>query len=139
PGKGAVDAVFLVDTSGSMLHAITQVQMNLASFVQSFDDTNADTRVVMITANDPAAALGGGSGNYRFIRSEVDSQALFTTALTRFPDYQEFLRPDAVTQFVMVTDDDDAVPPDAFKQQMEELLGRPFTQHAIASEDVNGL
>lgn len=136
PGKGAVDVVFLVDTSGSMLHAITQVAQNLSSFVQSFDDTNADTRVVMITGNDPAA--GGAGDNYRFIKSEVDSQVLFETALARFPEYQDFLRSDAATQFVMVTDDEDKLAPEEFKQQMEALLGRSFTQHAIASEDVNG-
>jgi hypothetical protein len=141
PGKGAVDVVFLVDTSGSMLHAITQVQANLAKFVQSFEQTSADTRVAMITGLDPAAgsSIAGDAERYKFIPSPVDSKALFTIAIARFNDYKDFLRPNAVTQFVMVTDDNDLIPPAAFKDEMEKLLGHSFIQHAIASESVNGL
>jgi len=51
---------------------------------------------------------------------------------------EDFLRPGAATQFVMITDDDDNVAPEAFRTQMEAMLGHGFIQHAIASEDVMG-
>lgn len=140
--SGGTDLIFLIDTSGSMLHATTQVQANIATFVQNFEGSGTDTRVVMITGSDPAAGspVASDASKYRFIPSAVDSGALFTVALLTFPQYEDFLRPSAVTQFVMITDDNDRVPPPAFKEQMEQLLGgRPFTQHAIASENVNGL
>jgi hypothetical protein len=142
PGaSGGVDVIFLIDTSGSMLHAATQVQANISQFVQDFEATNADTRVVMITGIDPAAGTPVGSAdNYRFIPSSVDSKALFSVALLAFPQYEDFLRPTASVQFVMITDDNDALPPPAFREQMKSLLGgRDFIQHAIASENVNGL
>jgi hypothetical protein len=140
-GRGGVDVIFLLDTSGSMLHAITQVTANLATFIQEFENTNADTRVVMITGGDPAAGspVANDANRYRFIQSEVDSGALYTVALATFPAYQDFLRPNAATQFVMITDDNDAMPPALFQQEMEKALGHSLTQHAIASENVNGL
>lgn len=140
PAKGGVDIVFLVDTSPSMLHALQQVTQNMAMFVQQFESTTVDTRVVVITQLDPAAnsPLASQRDKYRFIASEVDSKALFTVALGRFNDYKDFLRPNAATQFVMITDDEDLVPPATFKSEMEQLLGHGFTQHAIASEDAMG-
>lgn len=137
---GGVDVIFLIDTSGSMLHAITQVTQNMAAFVERFKGSKADVRIVMITGNDPAGMsdLAREKDKYMFIRSEVDSKALFTVALAQFPTYQSFLRSNAATQFVMVTDDEDAVPPAEFKRQMEALLGHPFTQHAIASPRESG-
>jgi hypothetical protein len=141
PASGGVDVIILIDTSGSMLHAITQVQMNMAKFVQDFEGSAADTRVVVITADDPAAGtpVANDADRYRFIPSEVDSQVLFAVALAQFPAYQDFLRAGAATQFVMITDDQDQIPPAQFKSDMEGLLGHGFTQHAIASEDVMGL
>jgi hypothetical protein len=68
----------------------------------------------------------------------VDSKMLYTVAIASFGSYQEFLRTNAATHFVMVTDDDDIIPPAAFRSQMEAQLGHAFTLHAIASESVNG-
>jgi hypothetical protein len=135
-GRGGVDVVFLLDTSGSMLHATTQVINNLAKFMQEFQGTNADVRVVMITGSDPAngTPVAGDSSRYRFIRSQVDSKALYTVALEKYPQYQDFLRPNAATQFVMITDDNDRIDGAQFRQEMEQRLGRKITQHAIASE-----
>jgi hypothetical protein len=137
---GAVDVIWLIDTSASMVDELAEVQANIAAFMQQFDGSRADARLVVITALDPAAGtpLASDPDHYRFVPALVDSKALYSAALTQFPNYQDFLRLDAHTQFVMVSDDDDALPAEAFKQQMEALLGAPFTQHAVASESVNG-
>jgi hypothetical protein len=123
-----------------MIDEIEKVQKNIASFMASLETTSADTRAVMITGIDPAlgSPLASDQGRYRFLQSEVDSKMLFTVALTSFGNYEDFLRPNAATHFVMVTDDDDLVPPDAFRTQMEAQLGHTFTLHAVASESVNG-
>ncbi len=140
PGKGGVDVIMVLDTSGSMLHATAQVVNNLSTFIQDFEGSKADLRVVMITGSDPAAntPVASDKNRYLFIKSGVDSSALFTVALAQFPKYKDFLRPNAATQFVMITDDEDAIDPGVFRTQMEQLLGHGFTQHAIASEDFMG-
>ncbi|MFT3927860.1 MAG: hypothetical protein QM778_35360 [Myxococcales bacterium] len=140
PGKGGVDVIMLLDTSGSMLHATTQVVQNLSKFIQDFEGSKADLHVVMITGSDPAngTPVAGDKSRYRFLKSTVDSKQLFTVALNQFPNYKDFMRPNAATQFVMITDDEDAIDPAMFRSQMEKLLGHKFTQHAIASEDFMG-
>jgi hypothetical protein len=139
-GRGGVDVIMLLDTSGSMLHATTQVVNNLSKFIEEFEGTQADTRVVMITGSDPAAGtpVASDMSRYRFLKSTVDSGALFSVALASFPLYQDFLRPNAATQFVMITDDEDNLEPGVFRSEMEKLLGHEFTQHAIASENQDG-
>lgn len=138
--SGGTDVIFLLDTSGSMLHAITQVSNNMAKFVQDFEAIH-NTRVTVITATDPAAGtdVANDRDRYLFIPSIVDSKVLFSTALSLFPRYKDFLRSDAATQFVMITDDNDLTAPSDFRREMEALLGHSFIEHAIASENVNGL
>lgn len=140
-GKG-VDVVFVVDSSGTMLHAVTQVQANIADFVADFEAAGADVRVVMITALDPArgSRVAQNREKYLFVRANVRGRSLYAAALDEFADYESFLRPTAAVHFVMVTSSDDAMSASAFQTGMKSLLGgRAFTQHAIASPDANGL
>jgi hypothetical protein len=138
--RGAVDVVWLIDTSGSMWDDFAQIQQNLARFMQELDGSSADIRVVMVTGIDPAAgtALGGDGARYRFVASPVESRLLYSVALLTLPFYKDFLRPDAATHFVMVTDDEDRLSASEFRTEMERGLGHPFTLHAIASEDAGG-
>lgn len=138
--RGAVDVVFLIDTSGSMWDDFAQIQKNLTSFTQSLESSHADIRVVMVTGSNPAAgsALGMDITRYRFVASPVESHMLYTIALLTLPTYRDFLRPDAATHFVMVTDDQDLLSAAIFRTEMEKALGRKFTVHAIASEEVDG-
>jgi hypothetical protein len=141
PAQG-VDVIFIVDSSGTMLHALTQVQANVASFVKQFEAAGTDIHVIMITALDPAGSSPVASDNekYRFIQTNVIGGGLFNVAINQFPNYADFLRPTAAVQFVMVTSSNDLVSATSFETQMRALLGgRAFTQHAIVSPDVNGL
>ena len=140
-GKG-VDVVFVVDSSGTMLHAVTQVQANIADFVADFEAAEADVRVVMITARDPAqgSRVAQNREKYLFVRANVRGRSLYAAALDEFADYESFLRPTAAVHFVMVTSSDDAMSASVFETAMKSLLGgRVFTQHAVASPDANGL
>ena len=139
-GMGAVDVIFIIDTSGSMAQVIAQVQANIEGFIKDFEGSSADTHVTLITLQNLAAgtSVENDAVRYRFVSSPVDSRVLFDVALSTFPQYKDFMRPEAATQFVMITDDQDNITADSFNQQMTALLGHPFTQHAIASEDANG-
>jgi hypothetical protein len=54
----------------------------------------------------------------------------------RFDAYGSFLQPDAITHFVVVTDDESAMSSTEFLEQMRTRLGKDeFYVHAIASED----
>ncbi|MET0341788.1 MAG: hypothetical protein ABW252_12360 [Polyangiales bacterium] len=134
-----IDVVWIIDTSGSMRDEAAQVQANIAGFMRDFEQSSADTRAVMITENDPALGSAlAADPRYRFVRSKVGSRELYEVALETFGSYRDFLRPGALTHFVMVTDDNDRTAAETFRTQMEQQLGHAFIQHAIASEDVNG-
>jgi hypothetical protein len=141
PAQG-VDVIFVIDSSGTMLHALTQVQANVANFVKQFEAAGTDIHVIMITALDPAgnSPVASDKDKYRFIQTNVSGGGLFNVAINQFANYADFLRPTAAVQFVMVTSSNDFVSPTSFETQMKALLGgRDFTQHAIVSPDVNGL
>jgi hypothetical protein len=97
--------------------------------------------IVLVSDSAAATPLAANAPRYRFIASPVDSKALYTVALARYDDNSTFLRPAATIQFVMVTDDNDIMPPRAFKEQMAALLQRPVIQHAgrrnLGSEDLD--
>ncbi|MET0286834.1 MAG: hypothetical protein ABW352_20295 [Polyangiales bacterium] len=142
PVAQGVDVIFVVDSSGTMLHAVGQVQANIADFVSEFAAAGKDVRVVMISALDPAgrSPVASDREKYMFIQANVLGGRLYSTAIDQFESYQSFLRPTAAVEFVMVTSSNDTMSPSAFQTAMEALLGgRDFTQHAIASPDVNGL
>lgn len=139
PAPSPVDVVWIIDTSGSMRDELAQVQANIAGFMREFEQSSADTRAIMITKDDPALGSAlAGDPRYRFVRAEVGSRKLYEVALATFASWRDFLRPGALTHFVMVTDDNDRTTAEAFRPQMEQRLGHPFIQHAIASESVNG-
>jgi hypothetical protein len=141
PVAQAVDVIFVVDSSGTMLHAIGQVQANIAGFVDELAAARKDIRVVMITALDPAglSPVARDRDKYLFVQAGVDAGQLYSTAIDEFENYESFLRPTAAVQFVMVTSSNDRMSASAFRTAMKSLLGgRDFMQHAVASPDVDG-
>jgi hypothetical protein len=139
--QGGVDIIFVIDTSASMASVTMQVQMNIEGFMRQFESSRADTHVTIITNRNLAAgtSLETDKTRYRFVMANVDSKQLYNVTLATYPMYQDFMRPGAATQFVMITDDEDIVPFARFQQQMTTNLGHDFTQHAIASESKDGI
>ncbi|HTU61007.1 MAG TPA: hypothetical protein VMF89_21285, partial [Polyangiales bacterium] len=82
--------------------------------------------------------LSSDAARYRFIASEVDSGTLYSITTSNVSRFADFLRPNAPVHLVMVTDDNDDVAGAQFQANMERALGRPFTLHAIASENNGG-
>jgi hypothetical protein len=142
-GLAAVDIVWVIDGSGSMVDEAQRLQTNIDSFVSGIAAAGVDTRVVLIGQQDlvPANSALAMSGNYRFVQHDVDSHNLLDVLVERFPDYSSFLRPFAHVHFIAVTDDESTFmrlpTPDeraqAFRMAMDNLLTADYSVHAIAS------
>jgi hypothetical protein len=150
-----VDIVWIVDASGSMLDEQMKIGANLTQFADAIAQQSIDAHIVMLTTSaaipvicpvvspDPLAGSAlAGDPRYRFIDTRVDSQNPLDIAVSSFPSYSDFLRPDAATHFVFVTDDESTyklLPTPAersatFLTDMGQLLGKQFMLHTISSE-----
>lgn len=134
--RGKVDVIWLVDNSPSMLDKVLQVASNLNNFFTTIESSGVDTHVVMMTIADPAAGtpLAMDADKYRFVPSNVWSALVYATATTSYASYEDFLRPEAATHVVVVTDDNDLIGPADFAQQFKQQLGHDFTLHAIVAD-----
>lgn len=137
--RAAVDVVWVVDDSGSMLDEQARIRENIARFFDSLVQAGLDARVVVVTESDLAqGTVLEGDANYRFVESDVGSHDSLEVLLETLPEYQSMLRPEARTHFVAVTDDESRLPGADFEAQMSTALGHTFVFHAVASESVNG-
>lgn len=135
-GFQPVDVIWIVDRSGSMRGEADIVQQNINSFATSIGASGIDYHVVMISAMDFVSVpppLGSDPERFRYVEESVGSNQGLTAPLMRFDAYADFLRPDAATHFVVVTDDESDLGYGSFRSQMESNLGHPFTFHTIAS------
>lgn len=154
-GQPKVDIIWVVDASGSMLDEQMKIGANLTQFADKITKANIDVRIVMMTTTaaipvicpvtppDPLTGTAlAGDPRYKFIDSSVDSNNALEIATGNFAMYQSFLRPDAATHLVVVTDDESRykglATPDAraqtFHADMQQLLGHDFIQHTISSD-----
>jgi len=143
-----VDIVWVIDASGSMWDETQRVAENINAFSNDIGAAAIDFRVVMITAFDPVPVDTPlpTSGNYLFVLGAVDSNNSLDVLRDLYDQYSSFLRPDAVTHLVVLTDDESsynqlATPAErstAFQNDMQGLLGKSFYLHTISSEDVGG-
>jgi hypothetical protein len=150
-----VDIVWVVDASGSMLDEQMKIGANLAQFADGITKAQIDVRIVMLTTSaaipvicpvtspDPLANTPlANDPRYKFFDTRVDSNNPLDIAVSSFPMYSSFLRSDAATHFVFVTDDESrykglntpAERATSFRADMMGLLKRNFTLHTIASE-----
>ena len=136
-----VDIVWVVDSSGSMDNEAARVQENMNRFATDILAAGIDPHVVVITDPDYVTVpppLGTDPEHYRFVDRGVSSNAPLERLLSEWDRYADFLRPDAVTHFVAVTDDESDLNAAAFDAEMTARLGHEYTFHAIASEDTGG-
>lgn len=136
-----VDIVWVIDSSGSMRDEADVVQANINAFVQSIEASGVeDYRVVVVTDEgfvDVPPPLGTDTERFLLVAESVGSGEPQAKLLSEFERYRDFLRPDAITHFVIVTDDDEnPLTASEFIAGMEGNLGHPFKVHAVASEDV---
>jgi len=147
--KKPVDIIWVVDSSGSMDNEAAIVQSNMNSFASSIEASGLDYHVVVVTKKgfltvpDP---LGSDAAHFLFVDEDVGSNEPLDALINRFADYSSFLRPGAITHFVVVTDDEArkeggflssnrvAQTRDWFADEMSRLLRHEFILHAVASE-----
>lgn len=143
-----VDIIWAIDTSGSMGEeaAILQSQMN--AFAAYFETVSLDYRVIVI------ADVEGGTGidvcvppplsgspscpesdgpRYRRIRHWVGSTDALEVIDAEWNNFADFLRPDAETHFIVVSDDESQRDAAWFRVQMAPRLPDGFTFHSIVS------
>lgn len=145
---GKVDIIWIIDASPSMLDETQRVADNINAFANDIGNASIDYRVIIITALDPVPVGTplATSGNYLFVPFDVDSNNSLTVLRDTYGQYSSFLRSDAVTHFIILTDDESnydglGTPTEratAFQTDMQGLLGKSFIAHTISSEDVGG-
>lgn len=141
PVFAPVDIIWAIDTSGSMNEEAALVQEKLNDFVEFIEGSGLNVRVVMIggdTVCVPEPLSGGGcpdadSARYRHVRRVVGSHDAFEAIVQTYPQYSDFLRREARTHFVVVSDDESAREANWFNSQMAALGRRSFVFHAIVS------
>ena len=133
------DVIWVVDDSGSMSDEQARIRENIASFAERITSAGADAHVTIVTEDDLAQGTAlAGSPAYLFVDADVGSHDSLEVLLEEFDAYAPTLRADAETHFVVVSDDESDLAAARFQREMEALLGKPFTFHAIASENVGG-
>ncbi len=141
PTLRPVDIIWVVDSSGSMSNEAARVQENMNRFASDVLGAGIDPHVVVITSPSYVTVpppLGDDVEHYRFVECNVGSHAPLEKLVEQFPMYADFLRADAVTHIVAVTDDESNMDASEFDSRMTALLGHSYVLHAIASEDVGG-
>lgn len=135
-----VDIIWVVDTSGSMSNEAERVQENMESFATAIGMVGIDWRVVMISTQayvnvpEPLAS----DPRYLLIDRPVNSNEPLQALLDEFPRYRDHLRPNAVTHFIAVTDDESDLGWMSFRSSMLSNIGHTFIFHTISSEEVSG-
>jgi hypothetical protein len=133
-----VDIIWVIDNSGSMIDDVERMRSNVNVFWDALLDANVDVRVIFVSQSGfaPGAPIEFARRYYE-INDRVNSWDLLLKLLSNFRRYERYLRADAITHFVAVTDDDSrALPWEDFHAEMSEMLGKPYTFHSVASERV---
>lgn len=114
---GAVDIIFVIDTSESMDAEITQVKNNINDFAASIGQSGLDYRVIMLARRGTGTydicvppPLGGANcgdnpPHFYHVNQLVYSNDSLTQILNKYPSYKTNLRKDAHKVFVEITDD----------------------------------
>lgn len=147
---GPVDIILVLDSSLSMAQGICNVSTNLTAFAASVGDNTHvvalyDMGILGVAAfgacgsADPLAdtPLAKDPKRYQHVVAAVDSSDGLTVVVNNFDKYKGFLRANAATHVIMLSDDNASFPfllADGFKSQMESKLGHKFYYHAIVND-----
>lgn len=154
--RGPADIIVALDTSFSMAPQICNTSKNLTAFVEGIGDTtrvstlynmNVLGGVTFLTCDsyDPLAdtEVSKDAERYKRVDVNVDSWNALTVLLNEYGEYSSFLRDNAPTHIVVVSDDESdplrgGMLAADFKSQMEAKLGHEFYFHAIVADGKNG-
>lgn len=133
-----VDTIWALDTSFSMEDDLVRMSDNIERFWDALSMANVDSRTIFVSQEGYAPPPPAGfSGRFLEVNERVGSWDALLRLLSAHEYYGSRLRPDAITHFIVVTDDDSrAMPWENFFASMTEILGHEFTFHAVASEQL---
>lgn len=151
--RGPVDIILGMDSSLSMAASICNVSKNLTAFAKGLGQGTHVAAVYEMGALGIAALGACGSADpladtelakdknrYLHVPNSLDSNDGLSVLVQSFDQYKKFLRNDAPTHVIMLSDDNAQLPylmADTFKAQMEAKLGRKFIYHAIVVPDAS--
>lgn len=154
-GPRPQDIILAIDTSASMIQEAAFVQEQMNSFSIQISAANVDAHIILLAEYpfligpgiciDPPLGSGGcpdsDSNPPTFLHvpdSDIASSNALMKIVEHYPDYSPFLRPNAVTHVVVVSDDDSQLSAEDFTEQFVGLSPNLFNFVAhgiIASED----
>ncbi len=153
-GPRPQDIIFAVDTSGSMIQEAAFVQQQMNSFSIQIEAANVDARIILLAEYppifgpgiciDPPLGSGGcptaDSNPPKFLHvpdSNIASSNSLLRLVDLYPAYAPFLRDDALTHIVVVSDDDSALSAADFSSQFTSLAPHlsDFVFHGIVSKE----
>ena len=124
--RAPVDIIFGIDTSGSMMEEVAQVQQNLNAFSQQIIAANVDVHVIILASLQTGVVPGGaavdgpcigaplGSGRcpddskppaFVHLNAPVASWDVLDVYVNRYPEYKAHLRENSLKTFVTISDD----------------------------------
>jgi hypothetical protein len=123
--RAPVDIILFVDTSGSMTEETAAVNQNMNRLASIMGASGLDYRVVMVARRGTGslqvcipAPLGGtncaDTARLRHVNQTVNSTDGLLRLVSTRPQWQDFVRADALKFFVAITDDESSMSADAF-------------------------
>lgn len=137
PVSEPVDLVWAIDSSGSMIDIAPVAQRELGVISTALLASGVDFRFVLMTAPwlEAVPEPLRSDPRYTFVPEQINQNDAFEKLLGRAADYRGALRVGARAVVVVASDDDSAMGAATFRARYErEVVGQPFTFHAIASE-----
>lgn len=153
-GPRPQDIIFAIDTSGSMFQEAAFVREQMNSFSIQIEAAHVDQRIILLAEYpfligpgvciDPPLGSGGcpdtDSNPPKFLHvpgSQIASNDALLRIIEHYPDYSPFLRQDAVTHVVVVSDDNSLLSAADFTAQFTALSPNlaNFVAHGIISSE----
>ena len=142
--SGLADIVWFIDTSGSMEAEANWVQQNINAFAQYIGSQQIDYHVVLVADGydlcvpPPLGGPGCTDGpRFRHVHERVGSNDGLEVVIASYPQYQDFLREGATTNFIAVTDDNSDEGASWFRAQVARQtapgFSDPFVFHSIVA------
>ena len=139
---GVADIVWFIDTSGSMKEEAKYLQDNINAFASYIGNQAVDFHVILIAEGfdicvpEPLGGPGCTDGpTFRRVHESVDSHNGLEKIIDTYDKYADFLRPDATTNFIAVTDDNSDENASWFKGKVggktNPGFSDPFVFHSI--------
>lgn len=136
------DIIWVIDNSGSMDEEEQRVQDNMNVFAQAIAGSGIDYHVIVITDTTHISVPPplGGSPQLLQVNINVQSTDALQRMIEAYPQYQSFLRADALKHLVVVTDDESDWSKAMFESQVAALpapgFGTDWKLHAVVAEDL---